>query len=79
MIAKFDNCSYCNGTGHVDGVEDDGFVTVEFHDPSYWLQQDIYRYERMVNRLHEALMRDDYDSIDGLIRDAYLSLHGPRE
>ena len=80
-IAQFDNCSYCNGTGKVD-VEDDWFVTVGYnHERTVrdQLQREVYGHERLINRLHEALMRGDYDSIDGLIRDAYLSLHGPRE
>jgi uncharacterized C2H2 Zn-finger protein len=57
-------------------IEDDGFVTIPPCPP---LQRQVYDYERMVNRLHEALMRDDFDSIDGMIRDAYLRLHGPND
>jgi hypothetical protein len=60
-------------------IEDDGFQTVEFHEPTYWLQQDIYRYERMVNTLQQAVDRDDWDTIEVTVREAYRTIHGPRE
>jgi hypothetical protein len=60
-------------------IEDDGFQTVEFHDPAYWLQQDLYRYERMVNTLKEAVDKDDWDTIVVTVDKAYEAIHGPRE
>ena len=76
MIAQFDNCSYCNGTGKV--TEDDGFQTVEFHDPAYW-QQQLYAYERMVDTLKEAVEKDDWDTIVTEVQAAHRALHGPRD
>jgi hypothetical protein len=63
---------------HID-IEDDGFQTVEFHDQAYWLQQDIYRYERMVNKLFDALKAQDWWEVEDIIRNAHSALHGPRE
>jgi hypothetical protein len=60
-----------------EDIEADGFVTIDMSRDC--IQRNVYYYERMVNQLHEALMRDDFDSIDGLIRDAYLRLHGPSD
>jgi hypothetical protein len=68
-----------NARNDTTDIEDDGFTTIEFRDEAYWRQQEIYAYERMVNLLHDALLRDDYDYIDGMIIEAYEKLHGPRE
>jgi hypothetical protein len=60
-----------------EDIEADGFVTVDMSRDH--IQRNVYYYERMVNSLADALMRNDFDTIGELIRDAYLRLHGPSD
>jgi hypothetical protein len=68
-----------NARNDTTDLEDDGFTTIEFRDEAYWRQQEIYAYERMVNRLYDAVAHDDYDTVDEIVTAAHLKLHGPND
>jgi hypothetical protein len=68
-----------NARNDTTDIEDDGFTTIEFRDEAYWRQQEIYDYERMVNRLYDAVAHDDYDTVDEIVTAAHLKLHGPND
>jgi hypothetical protein len=68
-----------NARNDTTDIEDDGFTTIEFRDDAYWRQQEIYGYERMVSRLHEAIAKGDYDTVDEIVKAAHLKLHGPAD
>jgi hypothetical protein len=60
-------------------TEDDGYQTIEFKPREYWLALDVARYERMVDKLYDALKAADWYEVEDTIRKAHEAIYGPRE